>query len=171
VQSLLDPRTAAARARAAVAYAGLEHEELAAKTGLSVPMLRRIMSKTSPRDHTMDRLWMIADACNVDRRFMEQGWGYANSPDRSTIERRVESNATHTAALATQVATLVEGVDRLTAQMEETREIVNRLERREVGRAQAEILRSRDAAGQRATELTDTPPSDPRSSSDPGRGS
>lgn len=71
---LISPERAAARARAAIAYAGLEHADVADVTGMSLSMVRRITSKTTPRDATIERLWAIADACSVPRGFMEHGW-------------------------------------------------------------------------------------------------
>ena len=73
-ERLIDPRFAAARVRAALAYANLSHEETALRTGLSVPTLRRIVSASSPRGAGIEELWAIADACGVPRGFIEDGF-------------------------------------------------------------------------------------------------
>lgn len=72
---LIPAPLAAARARAAIAYSGLEHEEVAQRSGLSVSVIRRITSKSHPRDGTLERLVAIAEACDgIPRWFMEHGW-------------------------------------------------------------------------------------------------
>lgn len=71
---LIPPDEAARRARAAVAYAGLELPELEKRTGIKQGTLRNILSKTRPQSGTVERLWVIADACRVPREFMEGGW-------------------------------------------------------------------------------------------------
>lgn len=64
----------ARRVRAAAAYAGIDHDELAAATGITVPTLRRIVSKSAPRGASAEERWSIADACQVPRWFLETGF-------------------------------------------------------------------------------------------------
>lgn len=78
---LISPDTAAARARAAIGYAGLEHSDVSARTGLSISLIRRIVAKKDPRDGGIERLWAIADACGVPRSFMEHGWNGVARPE------------------------------------------------------------------------------------------
>jgi transcriptional regulator with XRE-family HTH domain len=83
---LLPPAEAARRARSAIAYSGLEHHEIAAKTGLDVSKIRRIASRTKPRGASLEELWEIADACGVPRSFMEEGFSEAASADERVEE-------------------------------------------------------------------------------------
>lgn len=104
MEPLIPPRAAAARARAAIAYAGLEHSDIEKKTGLDVAMVRRITSKASPRDGRLERLWAIADACDVPRAFMEQGFDALAEAENA---QRIEALASEVAALRLRV----EGLD------------------------------------------------------------
>lgn len=72
---LIAPVEAARRARAAIAYAGLEQDEAATQAGIPLGTLRNIVSKTRPSSGDIDRLYAIADACNVPRTFMDEGFG------------------------------------------------------------------------------------------------
>lgn len=58
-----------------MAYAALRYEDVDAKTGrgMTAAKLRRIASATQPRGATLDELWVIADACNVPREWLESG--------------------------------------------------------------------------------------------------
>lgn len=69
------PVEAAARARAAIAYSGLSREDVAERSGLALALLSNITSRTRPSGGTLDRLFLVADACGVPRSFMERGWG------------------------------------------------------------------------------------------------
>jgi transcriptional regulator with XRE-family HTH domain len=71
---LVPPPEAARRVRAAMGYSGMTFPELAAKTGLKKDLLRNIASRTRPSGGTLDRLYVIADACRIPRQFMEHGW-------------------------------------------------------------------------------------------------
>jgi transcriptional regulator with XRE-family HTH domain len=103
VEPLIDPRAAAARARAAIAYAGLEHSDVEKATGLDVAMIRRITSKASPRDGRVERLWAIADACGVPRSFMERGFDALAEAENA---QRIEGLASDLAALRLRVEAL-----------------------------------------------------------------
>lgn len=74
---LIDASAAASRARAAIAFANIRHADLAARTGISVPTLRRIVSADTPRGASIEELWAIADATRVPRAFMEHGFTQA----------------------------------------------------------------------------------------------
>jgi transcriptional regulator with XRE-family HTH domain len=71
---LIPAHAAAARARAAMAYSGLEISEISELTGITVGTLRNIRSNTRPRGGRLERLFAIADATGVPREFMEHGW-------------------------------------------------------------------------------------------------
>lgn len=71
---LISPAEAAARVRAALAYSGMEYEQLSEKTKIPVGTLRGITSRTRPTSGTLERLWAIADACGVPRWFVEHGF-------------------------------------------------------------------------------------------------
>lgn len=71
---LVAPSESARRVRAAIAYSGLDHEEVAERTYIHAGTIRRIASRTKPRPATIEELWAIADACNVPRAFMEHGF-------------------------------------------------------------------------------------------------
>lgn len=77
---------ASRRARAAIAYWGGEHEDLAEATGIKLSTLRRIVSRTNPRGANPDELERIAQACGVPRRFMLNGF----DPDGESLETRIE---------------------------------------------------------------------------------
>ena len=74
MQPLIPPVDAARRARAAMAYAGLDAKDVAQATDIGKATLDRITSRTNPQNGTIDRLWTIADACQVPRSFMEHGF-------------------------------------------------------------------------------------------------
>lgn len=94
---LIDPRLVAARVRAALAYAGIEHTRPPDDLGVSKATLARMVSWTSPRGaQSTDELWAIADRCGVPRVFMEQGWEPLVAADAA---RRVEEAADELAAL------------------------------------------------------------------------
>lgn len=83
---LLDPTEVARRTRAALAYAGLEQTDVIERAGISSATLARIVSKTKPRGASIEELWQIADACQIPRRFMEDGF----EPLRDeSLERRL----------------------------------------------------------------------------------
>jgi len=65
----------AARVRAAIAYSGMQADEVAERIGgeISVAMLRRITSSTRPRGASLDELWKIAEVCGVPRSWFESG--------------------------------------------------------------------------------------------------
>jgi transcriptional regulator with XRE-family HTH domain len=63
-----------ARVRAAIAYTGLTLEEIGARSGLGRTKLRRIASVASPRGASPLELWSIADACEVPRSWLEDGY-------------------------------------------------------------------------------------------------
>jgi hypothetical protein len=92
-QPLVDAAEAAARVRAALAYAGVTvkaaptYADLAS-TGLTYATLTRIVSPTDPRGADIELLWAIADACNVPRRFMEEG--FAGLAETGLADRMAE---------------------------------------------------------------------------------
>lgn len=88
---LIPPADAARRARAAVAYAGLEIPEITKRTGIASGTIRNILSRTRPSSGTIERLWSIADACDVPRSFMEDGWDAITAPHHaSNLEQRMD---------------------------------------------------------------------------------
>lgn len=88
VQSLVSPAEAARRARAAIAYAGLEDKEVAEATHIRPGTLRNILSRTRPSGGTPERLAAIASACKVPASFMEVGFAPLERP-MEDVERRV----------------------------------------------------------------------------------
>jgi transcriptional regulator with XRE-family HTH domain len=102
-EPLIDPRHAAARARAAIGYAGLNHAEVEKRTGLDVAMIRRITAKKNPRDARIERLWAIADACDVPRGFMERGF---EALAEAELAEKVEQMALDLEALRQRVEVL-----------------------------------------------------------------
>jgi hypothetical protein len=77
-----DPVEIAARVRAAEAYAGFEHSELAKESGIGVATIQRMGSPTNSRTADLDERQRIADACKVPRQFMEEGFAALESDDR-----------------------------------------------------------------------------------------
>lgn len=57
-----------------MAYAALSYDDVAARTRIGESTLRRIASASRPRGATLDELWLIADACEVPRRWLEADW-------------------------------------------------------------------------------------------------
>jgi hypothetical protein len=102
----------ARRARAAIAYSGLEQGEVIERTGIRLPTLRRIVARTDPRAASLEELYAIADACGVPRLFMEEGFGpmATRSPsleDRiSELDRRLTAVLDERQELLTQMAEL-----------------------------------------------------------------
>lgn len=71
---LIAPQEAAKRARAAIAYAGKDLDHLEVETGIKKGTLRNIISRTRPQGAKLERLYAIADACDVPRSFMDDGF-------------------------------------------------------------------------------------------------
>lgn len=109
VATLIAPAEAARRARAAMGYAGLDYDELAAKTGITVGTLRNITSRSRPQSGSIDRLYAVADACGVPRTFMDEGWSRYDG----TVEGRLEELKSYlqNVALAVESIATATGVD------------------------------------------------------------
>lgn len=149
MEPLIDPRLAAARARAAIAYAGLDHAELEKLTGLDVAMIRRITSKANPRDGRIERLWAIADACDVPRAFMESGWLLTGAEEANEDTRTRLQNA------ETQLAALVSSrgrIDEVERELREVREQVADLTRERLAQRQREAAERERARRDRTPE-------------------
>ncbi len=80
------PDESARRARAAIAFSGLDYREIEKATGFSDPTLRRITSRKSPRRTSLEELWAIADACGVPRSFMEEGFAEGGPAPEERLE-------------------------------------------------------------------------------------
>lgn len=94
---LIDPRLVAARVRAALAYAGIEHTNPPDDLGITKSTLARMVSWKSPRGaYSTDELWAIADRCGVPRAFMERGWEPLVAADAA---RRLDEAGDELAAL------------------------------------------------------------------------
>ena len=78
-----------------MAYAALSYDELAARTRIGESTLRRIASPTKPRGATLDEQWLIADACNVPRRWLEHEWVDAKALDDAKLEGRQADELAH----------------------------------------------------------------------------
>jgi hypothetical protein len=106
VRPLVDPVDAAARVRAALAYANLNvkqapEQQRLKDADISYATLTRIVSATTPRGADIEELWAIADACDVPRRFMEQG--FREEPTEADLAHRIEELANDLAALRRRV--------------------------------------------------------------------
>jgi hypothetical protein len=71
---LVDPTLAAARTRAALAYAEIAVKDSGRRVGISYSKMTRIVSATKPRGWHDDEMAQIAQACNVPHWFLEHGW-------------------------------------------------------------------------------------------------
>lgn len=74
----MDAATATPRARAAWAFSGLDQEPLAEKAGLKYSRVRAILSRQDHSAVTLDELYKIADAADVPRPFMDDGFVVAD---------------------------------------------------------------------------------------------
>jgi len=79
VDLLISPPEAARRVRAALAYAGTSHADISKATGITAGTLRNMTSHSRPSGGSLDRLYLIAEACGVPRWFMEHGFDGATS--------------------------------------------------------------------------------------------
>lgn len=96
----VDAADAAARIRAARAYANLSQAQIAAVLGVSVVTIKRIEKGTRPC--SLDELFAIADTCDVPREFMTDG--FASSPDTAmTVEVVRAAVAAATESLHTRI--------------------------------------------------------------------
>jgi transcriptional regulator with XRE-family HTH domain len=84
------PDEAARRARAAIAYAGLDYEEVCRRTGITEGTLRNIVSKTRPSGGSQPRLHKIAIACKVPPDFMDVGFEPLKRPVDDLTARLIE---------------------------------------------------------------------------------
>lgn len=85
-----DPTEIAARVRAAEAYAGYDRAVLEKRSGIGRATLQRMGSPGNPRTAGLEERQRIADACNVPRVFMEEGFAALHDSDRfSELEERV----------------------------------------------------------------------------------
>lgn len=105
MQPLIEPVDAARRARAAMAYAGLDAKEVAQLTNIGKATLDRITSRTNPQSGTIDRLWIIADACQVPRSFMEHGFAAFSPSAEGQPEERLVALEAQVRLLARRVGT------------------------------------------------------------------
>lgn len=65
---------AARRVRAAIAYSGQTQPAVAEAAQVSYTLLRHIVNAKRPAGGTLDRLYRIADACEVPQWFMRHGF-------------------------------------------------------------------------------------------------
>lgn len=70
----LDDGLVAARVRAVLAYAALNYDDVAERTGLGAATLRRMCSPTNPRGAALHELAQIANACHVPLRWLTRDW-------------------------------------------------------------------------------------------------
>lgn len=87
---LVAPDEAARRARAAIAYAGLEYDEVSTRTGIKEGTLRNIVSKTRPSGGSPERLHRIALACGIPPAFMDTGFAPLTAPIDDVTARLLE---------------------------------------------------------------------------------
>lgn len=83
---LIEAKVAAARTRAALAYANIDVKRSGDRIGISSATMARIVSPSNPRGASIEELWQIADACKVPRWFMEQGF---DAPASTELEDQV----------------------------------------------------------------------------------
>lgn len=100
---LIDAGDAAARVRAAMAYADIDVKDSEERVGIGPATMARIMSPTTPRGASIDELRQIAHACGVPEGFMEQGFEALAAVDQA---RRIDELASGLEALTRRVEEL-----------------------------------------------------------------
>lgn len=140
----------AARIRAAIGWSGKEVGEIVAGLPFSEQTFRRRYDRNDPKPvKSMDELYLIADACDVPRAFMDEGWSRYDGIDGSdpVLDRLTRAEET--------LARMREGLEQLQDQVDGVADDAER----GLAELRAELLgRVQDAAGAAIARGSSSPP-------------